>query len=134
MTAVKSKFRRFKVALAFAVLAGICIAAYAPGLNGVFVFDSVERLVRNGQVQISSVGAEQLRGAAYAGQVAYPQRGLAYVTFALNYYASGERFDPFAFKLTNLLIHVLNGLLVLVLARLIIARWWRLRPRGGGAA
>jgi len=131
--AVHGKLRRIGIALAFATLAGICIVAYAPGLNGAFVFDSVERLVRNQQVQISSLGPEQLLGAAYAGQTSYPQRGLAHVTFALNYFASGGRFDPFAFKLTNLLIHVLNGLLVLVLARLVIARWWRLRPLSGGA-
>ncbi len=123
--------------LAFAALAGVAVLVYAPGLNGVFVFDSVERVVRNDSLRIDSITAEQLVGAAYAGQASYPQRALSYISLALNYYFAGGHFNPFAFKFTNLVIHIINGLLVLVLARLIMTRWWELHSvasRGGSPA
>ena len=118
------------VALALALLAGIAVFAYSPGLKGVFVFDSVERVVRNESLRMESIAPRQLLGAAYAAEAGYPQRGLAYVSLALNYYLSGERFDPFAFKLTNLAIHLVNGLLVFALAGLILARWCEARTGG----
>ena len=114
------------VGLAIVMLIGVAVAAYAPGLHGLFVFDSVERVVRNESLQMSSPDAEQLLAASYAAQADYPQRGLAYVTLALNYYFAGQQFEPFAFKATNLAIHILNGLLVLILAKLILLRWWQL--------
>ncbi|NCF29829.1 MAG: hypothetical protein GWP69_20830 [Gammaproteobacteria bacterium] len=45
------------------------------------------------------------------------------MSFALNYYFAGERFDRFAFKLTNVVIHVLNGLLVYWLSVLLLRRY-----------
>ena len=117
---------------AFAVLAAAGALAYAPGLGGVFVFDSVARVVQNDALAIDAIDAEELLGAAYAGQAGYPRRGLAYVSFALDYYLAGGRFDPFAFKLTNLVIHTLNGLLVMVLAGLILRRWDARESAGSG--
>jgi hypothetical protein len=118
--------RSIVVGLAIVMLIGVAVAVYAPGLHGLFVFDSVERVVRNESLQMSSPDAEQFLGASYAAQADYPQRGLAYVTLALNYYFAGQQFEPFAFKATNLAIHILNGLLVLILAKLILSRWWQL--------
>jgi len=102
------------------------VSVYAPGLHGVFVFDSVERVVRSESLRMDSPDIEQLLGAAYAAQASYPQRGLAYISLALNYYFAGQHFSPFAFKATNLAIHILNGVLVFFLARLIFSRWCRL--------
>jgi hypothetical protein len=45
------------------------------------------------------------------------------LSFALNYYFAGQRFDRFAFKLTNVVIHVLNGLLVYWLSVLLLRRY-----------
>ena len=115
--------RPLVIALAVVTLIGVAVVVYAPGLGGVFVFDSIERVIRNDSLQISALDAEQLLGAAYAAEDSYPQRGLAYLTLALNYYFAGQQFAPFAFKATNLAIHVLNGLLVFILARLILWRW-----------
>ena len=125
MRAAAIRLRPIVIGLAIGMLIAVGVAAYAPGLHGVFVFDSVERVIRNQSLQISAPDAEQLLGAAYAGQAGYPQRGLAYVTLALNYYLAGQEFSPFIFKSTNLAIHILNGLLVFVLARLILMRWWQ---------
>jgi len=122
-TEIRPLVIRLAIGLAMVVLITVAAITYTPGLGGVFVFDSVERVIQNDALRISSLDAEQLLGAAYAAQASYPQRGLAYITLALNYYLSGQQFDPFAFKSTNLVIHVLNGLLVLILAGLILSRW-----------
>ena len=106
--------------------------AYGPGLDGPFVFDSVERVIRNDALRIASAGPEQLVGAAYAAQAGYPQRGLAYITLALNYLLAGGQFSPFAFKATNLAIHMLNGVLVFVLAAQILSRWRERSTRAVG--
>lgn len=121
------RFQYLYVGAALAVLLVATAFAYAPGLDGVFVFDSVERVVRNDALRVDELTPRELLAAAYGAQAHYPQRGLAYVSLALNYYFSGERFDPFAFKLTNLVIHLLNGLLVFALTTLVIARWRQLR-------
>ena len=46
-------------------------------------------------------------------------RPIAQLSFALNYFFSG--FNPFAFKATNLAIHLVNGLLVFSLAKLLLS-------------
>ena len=126
MPALASRSRPIIIGLAIVMLMAAGVIAYAPGLHGVFVFDSVERVVRSESLQIDAPDIEQLLGAAYAAQAGYPQRGLAYISLALNYYFAGQHFSPLAFKATNLAIHILNGLLVFVLARLILSRWCRL--------
>lgn len=123
MATALTRSRPIVIGLAIVTLMVVAVVAYAPGLGGVFVFDSIERVIRTDSLQISALDAEQLLGAAYAAENSYPQRGLVYLTLALNYYFAGQQFAPFAFKATNLAIHILNGLLVLVLARLILSRW-----------
>ena len=46
-------------------------------------------------------------------------RPVAQLSFALNHYFSG--LDPFAFKLTNLAIHLANGVLIFILALRLLA-------------
>ena len=123
MATALTRSRPIVVGLAIVTLMVVAVVAYAPGLGGVFVFDSIERVIRNDSLRISVLDVEQLLGAAYAAEDSYPQRGLAYLTLALNYYFAGQQFAPFAFKATNLAIHILNGLLVFILAGLILSRW-----------
>lgn len=120
---MSSVYRRPAFALLAALALAGCVLAYAPGLPGPFVFDSVERVIHNEALMMTSLDPAELLRAAYAAQARYPQRGLAYVSFALNYFLAGGRFDPLAFKLTNLLIHLTNALLVFFLARSVVARW-----------
>ncbi len=122
--------RPILVGFSAAALVALAVLAFAPGLNGVFIFDSVERVVRNQALEMTALDGEQFLAAAYGAQAGYPERGLAYVTLALNYFLAGQHFDPFAFKLTNLAFHALNGLLVLALAGLVLDRWRRLGVLG----
>jgi hypothetical protein len=81
------------------LLAVAVFGVYSPGLQGPFLFDDHPNFVGNNL------------------------RGLARLSFALNYYFAGQEFDRFAFKVTNVVIHVLNGLLVYWLSVLLLRRY-----------
>jgi tetratricopeptide (TPR) repeat protein len=107
-----------------AVLGAGVVGIYSPGLHGPFVFDDYPNIVANKLIAVDSLDGEELRDAAYSlGSRPYPHRGLARLSFALNYYFAGGQFDVFAFKLTNVVIHLCNGLLIYWLSVLLLRRY-----------
>ena len=92
------------------VLAG-CL--YWPGVHGPFLFDDIPNLrnleALNGRLTLDSIG---IYLALFTGT---PGRLLSALSFLLNDYAWPS--EPFGFKVTNLLLHLLNGVLVFGLAR-----------------
>ena len=115
---------RLTLVCLLAVLGAGVVAVYAPGLEGPFVFDDYPNIVANKLVAVDALDGEGLRDAAFSlGDRSYPDRGLARLSFALNYYFAGGRFSAFAFKLTNVVIHILNGLLVYWLSVLLLRRY-----------
>ncbi len=109
--------------LVFALL--LVTAIYWPGLSGSWLFDDYPNIVDNHGVQPSEVSIPALVRATLSSPASDFKRPLASLSFAANYLVSG--LDPYAMKLTNLVIHLLNGLLVFVLARML------LRSAGVGA-
>jgi hypothetical protein len=93
-------------------------AVYWPGLHGGFLFDDYPNIVDNPGVQPGKADLATLVNAALSSPSSEFKRPLASLSFALNYLASG--LDPYWMKLTNLVIHLLNGLLVFSLARLLL--------------
>ena len=69
----------------------LCVASvsYAPGLGGPFLFDDMKNIVDNPLVAMERLDGDGLYGPAYSGGNSYPDRGLARVSFALNYYFAG---------------------------------------------
>lgn len=100
--------------------AALVIAAmvYWPGLQGGFLFDDYPNIVDNQGVQPQDNSVPSLVRAALSSPSSDFKRPLASLSFAANYLTTG--LDPFWMKLTNLIIHLLNGLLVFVLARLLL--------------
>ncbi|EIL97322.1 hypothetical protein AB7849_12625 [Rhodanobacter sp. 115] len=88
---------------------------YWPGLSGGFLFDDYPNIVDNHGVQPHDVSVPSLVRAALSSPSSEFKRPLASLSFAANYLATG--LDPYWMKLTNLVIHLLNGLLVFLLAR-----------------
>lgn len=125
---MKSWSQRTGVFLVVALLAGTL--AYLPGLWGPFVFDDKPNLLGNAFVHLDALDWSSLRNAAFSNQSGVFHRPIASLSFALNYYAAGG-FASFPFKLTNLVIHILNGLLVFFLLRLICARLFETSTEGG---
>ena len=94
------------------------VAIYSPGLSGGFLFDDWPNIVYEEGIRIDSLDFESLRAAWLSGHSSPLGRPIAQLSFALNYFANG--FDPFGFKVTNLAIHLVCGLLVyLVTSRLL---------------
>jgi hypothetical protein len=99
---------------------GLLIAAlvYWPGLHGGFLFDDYPNIVDNQGVQPHDASLPSLVSAALSSPASDFKRPLASLSFAANYLVAG--LDPYWMKLTNLALHLLNGLLVFLLTKLLI--------------
>ncbi len=91
---------------------------YWPGLSGGYLFDDYPNIVDNHGVQPHDASVPTLVRAALSSPSSEFKRPLASLSFAVNYLTTG--LDPYWMKLTNLVIHLLNGLLVFVLARALV--------------
>jgi tetratricopeptide (TPR) repeat protein len=111
---------RYRAILIAAVAAVFAITAlcYWPSLSGPFVFDDAPNLellgVRGG---IDSFDAfVEFVSSAQAGPLGRPLSLASFVADSRTWPA-----DPLPFRITNLLLHLVNGLLVLFLAKVILA-------------
>ena len=113
---------RAHVMLALVTLLVVTILVYLPGLAGPFVFDDYLNIVTNPAIAIDSLDVKQLSHAALSNEMGAFARPLAKLSFALNYYLAGGFADPYWFKATNLVIHLVNTVLVFWLAQLLFSR------------
>ena len=103
------------------LLTALCLltgAVYWSGLSGPFLFDDYNNIVANPAIRVDGGSLDSFRQAMFAGHAGPLKRPLSMGTFAANYIFSGM--TPFPFKLTNLVIHLLNGVLVFLLSRRLI--------------
>ena len=101
------------------VLLVLVALVYWPGLGGGFVFDDYPNIVQNGALHVTwaSTWLEWL-AAVFSSPASELQRPLAMLTFAINHALTG--LDPYWMKLTNLVIHLVNTVLVLNVVRLLL--------------
>ncbi|WP_426663145.1 tetratricopeptide repeat protein [Rhodanobacter aciditrophus] len=92
----------------------VAAALYWPGLSGSWLFDDYPNIVDNPGVQPHAASVPALVRAALSSPASEFKRPLASLSFAANYLVGG--LDPWGWKLANLLVHLLNGLLVYLLA------------------
>lgn len=91
---------------------------YLPGATGYFLFDDTINIVDNTRIKIQSFDFLSLKQAAFSGDAGVLGRPVSELSFALNYYFNG--LNPYYFKLTNIVIHLLNGICVYILTYLIL--------------
>ncbi|HEX5961477.1 MAG TPA: hypothetical protein VFY97_09565 [Rhodanobacteraceae bacterium] len=123
--------------LAIAVLA--TAAVYWPGLAGGWVFDDYPNIVDNAAIHITPGHSTLVAwvNAAISSPASFLHRPLASITFAMNWMAGGG--NPWPFKVTNVIIHLINGVLVFVMLRALLRlTGWRHHallpsPSGRGA-
>lgn len=97
------------------LLVGIALlGVYWPGLHGQFFFDDFPNILAVESVRLRALSLESLAIVLGSGNSGPFGRPVAQLSFALNHYFSG--LDPFAFKLTNLAIHLANGAMIFMLA------------------
>ena len=110
------------------VLVALVALVYLPGLGGGFAFDDYHTIVDNSRLDIQTLNCNTLLDAAMSGVGIGPlARPLAMLSFAANRTAAGLRPGPY--KLTNLVIHALNALLVFGLLRCWLPRLAPHAPR-----
>lgn len=97
------------------LLAAALVAIYWAGLGGDFAFDDYGSIVANTALRTGADGQNTWMAAAHSGTAGPLGRALSMLSFAVNYRFFGEA--AFSFKLSNLLIHYVNALLVLVVVR-----------------
>ncbi|MGY8814122.1 MAG: tetratricopeptide repeat protein [Gammaproteobacteria bacterium] len=103
---------RIKIYLPVMLLAIIVLVIYSNSLDAPFVFDDHDNITNNQFIKINELSISQLYDAAFKGIHSF--RPLVKISFALNYYFSG--LDVFSYHVVNILIHFLNGILVLFIS------------------
>jgi len=110
-----SPIAKAKSAFWLVVLLALTASVYWSGLAGPFVFDDYNNIVDNPRLRIESASLSAFWQATLAGDAGPLKRPLSMLSFAANHLLSG--LAPFPYKLTNLCIHLVNGLLVFALCR-----------------
>lgn len=110
--------RRFLPFFCLAVALVATLLAYQRGLSGPFLFDDGPNIVHNANLAINDLKPSTLKQAAFSGFSGPLLRPLSMMSFAANYYATG--LDTYHFKLTNLVIHLLNGVGIFILTWLLL--------------
>ncbi|MCB1803550.1 MAG: hypothetical protein KDI82_17815, partial [Gammaproteobacteria bacterium] len=94
------------------------VFVYLEGLHGPFLLDDNIHIAQNRWVKIDSLSWSNLTRAWDSSFSAFPSnRPLAQVSFGINHALAG--LDSWSFKATNLTIHLIAGIVVFLLARLI---------------
>ncbi len=117
--------RRIDALILFALLA-LTATAYWPGLSGGYLYDDLPNIVDNTRLHIHTLAPEALLSAAFSSHAGPLMRPISMASFALDYYFFG--IAPYAFKATNLVVHLLNGLLIFWLTTLVLRGYRRYRP------
>jgi hypothetical protein len=110
--------RRFSPIFILLLVLVAAFLVYQRGLSGPFLFDDGPNIVRNGQLAIQDFTPDSLKRAAFSGSSGPLKRPISMMSFAVNLYTTG--LDPYYFKLTNLCIHLFNGLGIFVLTSLLL--------------
>lgn len=100
-----------KLGTAFLLILLAGLTAFWPALSGPFLFDDAPNLkkMEHGIYSLSDLLAFAFGGGSSLG------RPISFLSFALNDQAWPS--NPWPFKYTNLLLHLLNGVLIFVLSR-----------------
>lgn len=121
-------FMRHAILLCGLPVLSLAFIVYLPGLSGPFAFDDFPNIQTNYYLAIQHLDIDSLKRAAFSGNSGPLKRPISMLSFALNYYATG--FNPFYFKLTNLVIHLFNGIGIYTLTGLILRIYrQRFQPR-----
>lgn len=111
-----------KPGLVLALLLALTFVIYLPGLGGEFIFDDYENIVTNENSHLADLSPASLLKVLGSGVSSSLGRPLAMLSFGLNTYFTGV--DPFYFKLTNLVLHLFNGVALYFLARRLAELRW----------
>lgn len=87
---------------------------YSFGLKGQFQFDDYPNIVKNERLHIKSLSLANIISATFSGDSGSLKRPVSMFSFAINHYFFA--LNPFAYKLTNVIIHIFNTLAIYFLS------------------
>ena len=96
----------------------LTIAVYLPGLGGDYMFDDMPNLLENHWLEFETPDFDSLYSAALSSGSGPLRRPVSMLSFALNRHFFG--LNPYSFKVINLVIHLLTGLALFVLGRMLV--------------
>ncbi len=105
---------KFHLIVAFSI-AILCIIIYSNTLNSPFVFDDFPNIKKNPYFRLIDPDFQGLYDAGFKSP--NPNRPVANISFALNYYLG--KYDVKGYHVVNITIHIINGILVYLLALII---------------
>jgi hypothetical protein len=106
--------------MALVIVLLVCAVVYASGLFGGFLFDDYGSIVDNRALINVDGSWPRWLALALSSEAGILRRPLSMLSFGLDYWLFG--LSPLAFKIHNLVLHLVNGLLLFALAK-------RLAPR-----
>ncbi|MFL6621730.1 MAG: tetratricopeptide repeat protein [Sulfurifustis sp.] len=124
-------FHRFTLLrlLAAVALLAIGVLVYLPGLHGPFIFDDFSNLLDNPYLKITSLDLKTLWLASFSQNAGPLQRPVAMASFAINSYFAGGFASAVPFRVVNIAVHLVNGVLVYWFLRLVIECYRERQPR-----
>jgi protein O-mannosyl-transferase len=112
------KFGIISLKLSIAVFTAVLVLLiYSSSLSGPFLFDDGRNIQENAHIRLTRLGWGDLMRAAFESPLS--NRPVANMSFALNYYLAGYR--PGAYRLLNILIHILAGLFLYLFLKTTLA-------------
>ena len=106
----------------FLLLIALVAFVFLPGKSGPFIFDDYSNLIENSYIKIDELNLESLRQAAYSLEAGPLKRPIAMTSFALNYYWAPTFHNSAPYKITNIVIHAINGMVVFWFTWLVLSR------------
>lgn len=86
---------------------------YSSSLKGPFLLDDGRNIEKNSNIRMTRLTWNNLNQIAHSGLL--PNRPLAYISFALNYYL--HRYNVVGYRLINILIHLVSGILLYLVVK-----------------
>ena len=105
---------KFHLIVVFSI-ALLCIIIYSNTLNSPFAFDDFPNIKKNPYFRVIDLDFQGLYDAGFKSP--NPTRPVANISFALNYYFG--KYDVKGYHVVNITIHIINGILVYLLALII---------------
>lgn len=109
---------RYVLGLGLVLLA--CAVVYVRGLFGGFLFDDFGAIVDNPALRNIDGSITRWLAAALSSDSGWLRRPISMLSFGLDTLLFGV--DPLPFKINNLIVHLVNGLLLYALAKRLIPR------------
>jgi hypothetical protein len=109
----------FRTGLALVAALAFAALVYWPGIGGSFIYDDLPFIANNPGVHVAQGSFDAWMRAMLSFPEAHQGRWLGMLSFALNYRFAGLAIVPY--KLTNLAIHLVNGVLVYAMLRRLFA-------------